>query len=340
MPFLRNAWYIAAWAEEVTDGPIGRRLLDEKVVLYRLVDGTVVALEDRCCHRALPLSMGRMVGDRLQCGYHGLEYDQTGACVNVPGQSTIPADARIKSYPVIERYRWIWVWMGEPERADPSSVPDFHWLDDPGWVAPTGTFQLKAHFQKLIDNLLDFSHVQFVHAGTIGTDAVTGNQSKVTRDGNAIEIDRWIFDSPPPPLFARAGGFDGNVDRWMNCRFTPPSSVVFDIGCARVGTGAVDGNRGEGIEIRSLHGITPETATSAHYFWGYARNFALDDETVTNVLRDGAHATFAEDVEILAHQQAAIDRQPETPQIDVNGDAGALLARQIIQELMAAEALE
>ena len=152
MPFLRNAWYIAAWAEEVTDGPIGRRLLDEKVVLYRLVAGAVVALEDRCCHRALPLSMGRMVGDRLQCGYHGLEYDQTGACVKVPGQSTIPADARIKSYPVIERYRWIWVWMGEPERADPSSVPDFHWLDDPGWVAPTGTFQLKANFQNLIDN--------------------------------------------------------------------------------------------------------------------------------------------------------------------------------------------
>jgi len=205
-------------------------------------------------------------------------------------------------------------------------------------VAPTGTFHLAADFQRLVDNLLDFSHVQFVHARTIGTDAVVGSQSKVTRDGNAIEIDRWILDRPPPPLFARAGGFDGNVDRWMNCRFTPPSSVVFDIGCARVGTGAMDGDRGQGIEIRSLHGITPETATSAHYFWGYARNFALDDEAMTEVLRDGARATFAEDVEILAHQQAAIDREVEAPEIDINGDAGALLARRITEELLAAEA--
>jgi vanillate O-demethylase monooxygenase subunit len=113
---------------------------------------------------------------------------------------------------------------------------------------------------------------------------------------------------------------------------------VFDIGCARVGTGAMDGDRGQGIEIRSLHGITPETATSAHYFWGYARNFALDDEAMTAVLRDGARATFAEDVEILAHQQAAIDREVEAPGIDINGDAGALLARRITEELLAAEA--
>ncbi len=338
MPFLRNAWYIAAWAEEVTDAPFARRLLDEPVVLYRLADGTAVALQDRCCHRALPLSLGRVVGDRLQCGYHGLEYDRTGACVNVPGQSTIPAGARIKSYPVIERYRWIWVWMGDAERADPGTVPDFHWLDDPGWVAPTGTFHLEADYRLLVDNLLDFSHVQFVHARTIGTDAVAGNQSKVTRDGNGIEINRWILDSLPPPLFARAGGFDGKVDRWMNCRFTPSSSVVFDIGCARVGTGAIHGDRGQGIEIRSLHGITPETATSANYFWGYARNFALDDETMTEVLRDGARATFAEDVEILGYQQAAIDCRPEAPRIDVNGDAGALLARRITEELLAAEA--
>ncbi len=337
MPFVRNTWYIAAWADEVTAAPLGRRLLDRPVVLYRLADGTAVALADRCCHRALPLSMGRVVGDRLQCGYHGLEFDRTGACVNVPGQSTIPAGARVESYPVIERYRWIWVWMGNPEHADPEKVPDFHWLDDPGWVTPRGTCHLEADYRRLVDNLLDFSHVQFVHARTIGTDAVAGNPSKVSRIGDAIEIGRWILDSPPPPLFARAGGFDGNVDRWMNCRFTAPSSVVFDIGCARAGSGAPEGDRSHGIEIRSLHGITPETAASAHYFWGYARNFALDDDDLTGVLGDGARATFAEDVDILAHQQAAIERRPEAPQIDLNGDAGSLLARRITDELIGAE---
>jgi vanillate O-demethylase monooxygenase subunit len=337
MPFLRNAWYIAAWADEIADGPLGRVLLGQPVVLFRQADGAPVALEDRCCHRSLPLSMGRVIGDRIQCGYHGLEFDRTGACVKVPGQSAIPPGAEIRSYPAVERHRWIWVWMGEAERADPAQIPDFHWLDDPNWVAPTGTFHLEADYQRLVDNLLDFSHVQFVHARTIGTDAVADNESKVRRDGNAIEIDRWILDRPPPPLFARAGGFDGNVDRWMNCRFTPPSSVVFDIGCARAGTGALDGDRSQGIEIRSLHGITPETPTTAHYFWGYARNFALDDSDLTEVLRQGAHATFEEDVEILAHQQRAIDHQPDASTIDINGDAGALLARRITRELAAAE---
>lgn len=336
MTFLRNAWYIAAWADEVAETPFARTILDRPIVLYRTGDGAPVALHDRCCHRALPLSMGRVRGDDIECGYHGLVFDPSGACVRVPGQSAIPPDARVTAYPAVEKWRWIWVWMGDPERADEAAVPDFHWLDDPAWVAPTGTFHLAAHYQRLIDNLLDFSHVQFVHARTIGTDAVADIASTVTRDGDAIEVDRWIMDSPPPPLFARAGGLTGNVDRWMNCRFTPPSSVVFDIGCAAAGTGAVDGDRSRGIEIRSLHGITPESATTSHYFWGYARNFALDNQDMTRLLADGAAATFAEDVAILARQQDAVDHGGGG-EIDIDGDAAPLLARRITAKLAAAE---
>ncbi len=339
MTFLRNCWYIAAWSEEVSDRPFARTILEEPVVLYRKRDGGVAALEDRCAHRALPLSLGTVVGDDLQCSYHGLTYDCTGACVRVPGQSAIPPGAAVRSYPVTERWRWIWIWTGDPALADPALVPDFHWLDSPGWVAPTGMFHLEADYRRLVDNLLDFSHVQFVHRRTIGTDAVTTARSKVRRDGDAVEVTRWNLDSPPPPLFANAGGFNGNVDRWMNCRFTPPSSVVFDIGCAEAGTGATEGDRSRGIEIRSLHGITPETETTAHYFWGYARNFRLDDEAVTELLREGARATFAEDVELLKHQQRAIDRAPGAPEIDINDDAAPLLGRRVLAELLAREAL-
>ena len=339
MTFLRNFWYIAAWSDEVSDRPFARTILGAPIVLYRKRDGDVAALEDRCAHRALPLSLGTVVGNDLQCAYHGLTFDGTGACVRVPGQAAIPPGAAVRSYPVTERWRWIWVWTGDPALADAALVPDFHWLDTPGWVVPTGMFHLEADYRRLVDNLLDFSHVQFVHRRTIGTDAITTARSQVRRDGDAVEVTRWILDSPPPPLFANAGGFNGNVDRWINCRFTPPSSVVFDIGCAEVGTGATGGDRSHGIEIRSLHGITPETETTAHYFWGYARNFRLDDEAVTELLREGARATFAEDVEILKHLQIAFDRAPSAPEIDINDDAAPLLGRRVLAELLAREAL-
>lgn len=336
--FVRNCWYIAAWADEIDAGPFARTVLDEPLVIYRGGDGGPVVLEDRCCHRALPLSMGTVIPDGLQCGYHGLVFDETGCCIRVPGQAAVPPGAKIKSYPAVEKWRWIWVWMGDPDLADENLVPDFHWLDDPGWVAPTGQFHLKSNYQNLVDNLLDFSHLQFVHQRTIGTDAIADIPSTVTRDATSIDINRWILDNAPPALFQRAGGFNGNVDRWMNCRYTAPSSVVFDIGCAEAGSGAVDGDRSRGIEIRSLHGITPETGSTTHYFWGYARNFALDDDGTTALLHDGAKATFSEDVDILEHQQRALDRLRDAQKIDINGDAAPLQGRRIVSEMISLEA--
>jgi phenylpropionate dioxygenase-like ring-hydroxylating dioxygenase large terminal subunit len=228
--------------------------------------------------------------------------------------------------------------MGDPNDADPATIPDFHWLDSPGWVTPTGLFELKANYQRLIDNLLDFSHLQYVHRQTIGTDAIADIPSKTKREGDVLEVNRWILDRPAPPLFARAGGFTGNVDRWMNLRHTLPSSCVFDIGCAVAGSGAVQGDRSRGIEIRSMHAITPETETTTHYFWGYARNFAIEKPEVTQLLRTGAAATFTEDVEILEYQQKALAAGVGVPDVDINGDAAPLLARRMKAEMLAREA--
>ena len=147
--FLRNYWYVAAYDHEIARKPLGRIILGEPVVLYRLEDGTPIALEDRCAHRHLPLSMGKLVGDTLQCHYHGLRYDKTGTCVRVPGQDMIPRSAKVKSYPVVERYHWLWIWMGDPALADPDKITDFHWFDDPNWGAqgplPARQGQLAAH---------------------------------------------------------------------------------------------------------------------------------------------------------------------------------------------------
>src|SRR6516165_9360698 len=176
--FLRNYWYVAAYDHEIGRCPLGRIILGEPIVFYRLEDGTPVALEDRCAHRHLPLSMGTLVGDVLQCHYHGLRYDKTGTCVRVPGQDTIPRSARVKNYPVVERYHWLWIWMGDPALADPDKITDFHWFDDPNWGAKGEYLHVKGNWQLVVDNLLDLTHLAFVHGTTIGNPALV-NQAQV-----------------------------------------------------------------------------------------------------------------------------------------------------------------
>ena len=338
MNFVKNAWYVAAESHELGDGLLGRTICSEPVVLFRAGDGTPAALEDRCCHRHLPLSLGAQVGNGVRCGYHGLHFDASGACVSVPGQTRVPPGAAIRAFPVVERYRYIWIWTGDPAAADDSLVPDFHWNDDPGWISNTGYFHVDGNHQLLVDNLLDLSHVQFVHATTLGADGVTDAPLETRRDGDQIRIDRWIMDKPPPPMFASAGDFAGTVDRWQLITWTAPTHVVIDAGCADSGSGARNGDRSRGITVHSNHTITPETEKSCHYFWHHARNFRLDDAALTKILATAAGNAFGEDVIILAAQQRSIDTAPDGwSWIDINADAGVLQARRVVDGLVAAE---
>ena len=338
MNFVKNAWYVAAESGELGDGLLARTICGEPVVLYRMAAGQPAALEDRCCHRQLPLSLGALVGDRVQCGYHGLQFDASGACVSVPGQPRVPPGAAIRAFPVVERYRYIWIWTGDPAAADDSLIPDYHWNDDPGWISNTGYFHVDGNHQLLVDNLLDLSHVQFVHATTLGADGVTDAPLDTQRDGDQVRIDRWIMDKPPPPMFASAGDFAGTVDRWQLITWTAPTHVVIDAGCADAGSGARNGDRSRGITVHSNHTITPETAKSCHYFWHHARNFRLDDNTLTKILATAAGNAFGEDVVILAAQQRSIDTAPDSwSWIDINADAGVLQARRVVDGLLAAE---
>ena len=253
--FLRNYWYVAASDHDVQRQPLGRIILGEPIVFYRLEDGTPVALEDRCAHRHLPLSMGKLVGDTLQCHYHGLRYDKTGTCVRVPGQDMIPRSARVKSYPVVERYHWLWIWMGDPALADPDKIPDFHWFDDPeNWGAKGQYLHVKANWQLIVDNLLDLTHLAFVHETTIGNSALVDNAAvKVTRAHDHVVVTRWIIDLPAPPTFVKAGGFTSNVDRWQIIDFTPPAFLRLDVGATPTGTGAPEGKRVGGIGMWNLN---------------------------------------------------------------------------------------
>ena len=339
--FIQNAWYVAAWDHEVGRQNLLRRtLLNEPVVLFRQLDGTPVALEDRCCHRHAPLSKGVLVGDDIQCPYHGLTFDAAGACVRVPGQSAIPPDARVRSFPVVERYHWIWIWMGEPALADPDDIEDFHWMDDPEYRARGELLKLEGNYVLLVENLLDLSHLTFIHPTTLGTDAIADTPMKTEREGDQVRVTRWILDNTPPPFFERAGGFapDQRIDRWQIITYTPPAFVRLDIGGAVAGTGAPEGDRSQGFSMRNLNGITPETETTTHYFWAQAHDFRVDEPWITDLLYQNVHTAFLEDLDIIGAQQENILTRPDAPRIDINHDGGGIQARRIIERLVADEA--
>ncbi|HLI20474.1 MAG TPA: aromatic ring-hydroxylating dioxygenase subunit alpha [Stellaceae bacterium] len=340
--FPKNYWYVAAWDWEVRRQEVFRRVIcNEPIVFWRKSDGKPAALEDRCCHRHMPLSHGKLRGDAIECPYHGLTYDDSGACVRIPSQKLIPPTTRVRSYPVVERYHWVWIWMGEPSLADPSLIEDFRWMDDPSWRFKGERLDLAGNYFLIVENLLDLTHLQFVHPTTLGTEAIAGNPIKTEREGNLVRVTRWMLDHPAPPFFQKSGGFrpDEPVDRWQVIEYTPPAFVRLDVGCARAGTGAQQGNRTQGISMRNLNAITPETETTTHYFWAQAHNFGIDDPTLTELIYRQVHTAFLEDLAVIQAQQQNMTllngRLPA--QMDFNQDAGGLQARRILDAILAGE---
>jgi phenylpropionate dioxygenase-like ring-hydroxylating dioxygenase large terminal subunit len=340
--FPLNAWYAAAWSHEIVHALAARTICGKDVVLYRREDGTVAALEDACWHRLLPLSLGRLDGDRLVCGYHGLVFNAAGRCIYMPAQKTINPSASVQAYPVTERHRLVWLWLGDPALADPAEVPDFHWNDGTEWVGEGGTFySLKCDYRLVVDNLMDLTHETYVHAGSIGHDAITDTPFEVTHTEHTATMTRWMIDIEPPPFWASQLGKPGNVDRWQIVTFQAPGVVVGDVGVAITGTGAPRGDRSQGVNGCFLAAITPETDTSCHYFWNFVRTFKTDDAQLSrNIQRahvNNGQGVYDQDHLVLEAQQRAIDRNPRVPFYNLNIDAGALWARRMIDRMLERE---
>jgi phenylpropionate dioxygenase-like ring-hydroxylating dioxygenase large terminal subunit len=338
MSYVRNAWYVAAWDHEIGRDMLRRIIMDEPILLYRRQDGTPVALEDRCCHRQAPLSMGKLIGDVVKCPYHGLEFDPTGACVKIPSQERIPPAARVKSFPIIEKNHWLWIWTGDPSRADPKLIEDFHWMDDPAWGFGGNYLHVDANYQLLVENLLDTTHLPFLHPTSLGTDAFAKSEFEVTREGDRIKVARWLMDKPPAPFHKQMGGFpDGmNVDRWQIAQFGPPSFVKLDVGSAPAGAGARQGDRSKGMNMWNLNAITPETGKTAHYFYAQAYNFKLDQRWVSDLVRSQVTKAFLEDMAMIKAQQANMDLGA-SPVVNLGQDKAWILMRQIVERLASEE---
>jgi vanillate O-demethylase monooxygenase subunit len=313
-----------------------RIILDEPVLLFRTVDGRAVALEDRCCHRQAQLSMGKLVGDIVQCPYHGLQFDTTGKCVRIPSQERIPPSAKVRAYPVVEKYHWIWIWPGDPAKADPALIEDFHWLDDAHWGYGGNYLHVPANYLLLVENLLDTTHLSFLHPTTLGTDAFAKSEFEVTREGDRIKIARWLMDNPPAPFHKQMGEFpDGmNVDRWQITHYAPPSFVKLDVGSAPAGAGArtVPDRGTRWMNMWNLNAITPETEKTAHYFWAQAYNFKLDQRWVSDLVKAQVSKAFSEDMVMLKAQQQNMDLGP-SPVLNLGQDKAWLAMRQIVERL-------
>lgn len=342
--FPRNAWYVAAWDHEVTARePRAVTVAGVPLALWRGTDGAAVALADACWHRLAPLSKGTVDGDEIQCPYHGLRYNGAGRCTSMPAQRTVNPSAAVPSYPVVERYRYVWVWVGDPDLADPGLVPDMGQMADPGWAGDGLTIHAGCNYQLILDNLMDLTHEEFVHSSSIGQAELSGADIDVTRDGDrTVTVTRWMTGITPPPFWLknmrdRFPGFDGPVDRWQIIHFEAPSTIRIDVGVAKAGTGAPEGDRSQGVNGYVMNTITPETARSSHYFWAFMRNYRLDSQLITTQLRNGVQNVFAEDEDMLVAQQRAIDAHPDHVFYSLNIDVGGMWVRRILDEMLAAE---
>ena len=326
--FLSNCWQVAAYSSEVERRILKRTIVGKPVILYRTEAGATVAMEDRCPHRHVPLSLGCLDGDIVQCGYHGLRFAPSGACVKAPGQDMIPAKARVQTYPTVEKHKFVWIWMGDPAQADANLVPDFHWMDDGEWAVAVGYHHIAADYRFLVDNLLDLSHETFVHPETIGNDAVADSPVSVSIvEKKTVRAHRDMRGCEPPPQFVSLAGFSGRIDRWHTTLYTPPGFCVIEVGAVPAGTKDL----ARGFEARVLNLITPETERSSHYFWAHARNMRRDDTALTTVIQRSIMETFDQDKTVLEAQQRSTDRiGTAEPGVVLKIDAGPIQGRRVL----------
>lgn len=344
--FPLNAWYAAAYDVEVGRTLLARTICKQKVVMFRRTDGQVAVLEDACWHRLLPLSMGTLSGDEVTCGYHGLVYNAHGRCTHMPSQETLNPSACVRAFPVVEKHRFVWIWPGDPAKADPALVPDMHWNDDAAWAGDGKLITVKCDYRLVVDNLMDLTHETFVHGSSIGQRAVAEAPFVATHGDRTATVTRWMENIDAPPFWAgqieHARGYKGKVDRWQIIKFEAPCTVNIDVGVAEAGSGAPPrdgqpGDRSKGVNGFVLNTVTPETDGSCHYFWAFARNYCLGEQRLTHRLREGVAGIFREDEHVLEAQQIAIDEHPDHQFYNLNIDAGSMWARRLIDRMIALE---
>ena len=333
MTWIRNAWYVAAWDYEVGAAPLARQLLGVPVVLWRKLDGGIVALRDACPHRLMPLSLGIKEGDSLRCRYHGIKIGPDGAAEEMPLKSDpVNRGICVQSFQIIERHRFVWIWMGDGQ-ADPDAIPDLWPCSAQGWAFEGGHYAIACDYRLLIDNLMDLTHETYVHQGSIGQTELMEAPLETRVTDTRVFVERWIPDIDPPPFWKVALGKHGKVDRWQICEFIAPSAVIIDVGVAPVEAGATLAKHDQGVRGFVIDVMTPSDENNTHYFWGLARDFRTGDPGFGARFKAQQAGVFAEDVEILEAQQRSIRANPSLRLNAYSIDQGGVRARQMIDRI-------
>jgi vanillate O-demethylase monooxygenase subunit len=329
--FIKNAWYAAALSAEVDRVPFARTILNEKVVMYRTSENQVVAMEDRCAHRQVPLSRGRLVGDELQCWYHGLRYDCSGMCVSIPSQSEIPKGARVRTFPAVEKYGFIWLWPGEPGEEDEATIPN-HWVCSALNLSGTMRYcTIACNYLFGIDNILDISHAAFVHQNTLGSLDIVETRPEILITDDEVRVQRYLRREKTPPLYTRILQLE-YIDRFQEVLYWP-------IGNTRVETRAHACNDPDGkvFHVYTTTIFTPATDDTSHVFVGMHRDFDTDNRLFTEFTAKEVFSTVMEDKDVAESLQA--NWNPRAPMIDIHLDRAAFAARRILDRMGAHAAI-
>lgn len=327
--YVRNLWYLAAWDHEVSgEALLSRTLLDEKWLIARLSDGSHAMLRDRCPHRFVPLSKGRIDSDVIHCPYHGLGFDRHGDCVHNPFPAPPPAHARVATMPIVHRHRGLWFWPGDPDKADPALIPDFAFVDRKGMSR--SRLVIRGHYELVTDNLMDLTHAEFLHKTSFGVNgSIFAGRQSVTKDDSGAIWNNWDMEAVTPPDWAMPMLEEGaQVDQWLHMRWHAPACMALTVGLARTGT-----QRRERVvpQMVNPHIITPRTQTSSHYFY--------DHEATAEAAALARQVFVEEDEPMIEAAQEALGGQDfwdARPAI-LETDAAAILARRRLMQLRRAE---
>lgn len=334
----QNVWCMGAWSGEVAEALLSRRIAGRRLVLFRAADGQAVAMEDRCPHRFAPLSLGVREGDTIACGYHGLTFDRTGACVRNRFSERIPGAARVRAFPVLERDGIVWVWTGEAGRADAGLAPDFSMLGETGMSRTLhGYTLLRANYEYGTDNLLDLSHIEFVHKGSFaGAGVIFAGRHEVRQDGDSLHSDWWMPNVKAPAHTAGIYPPDLITDHWLEMRWNAPASMYLQIGATPAGA-----PRGEGVIVHQAHILTPETDGTTHYFWASTYVQPPGAPDMGPMIRDLLGQAFDQEdkpmIEAAYANLGGEDFWSQRP-LSLGVDQGGLRARRLIQQMLEAEA--
>lgn len=337
--FVRNCWYVAGRSEDFARELAAVTMLGEEIVVFRDTKGRPIALEDACPHRKLPLSCGSVEGDTVVCGYHGLTFDRSGECVVAPTQlDNPPRRAAVHSYPAEDRWGFLWLWMGDPIDAALDAIIDIPNFEDPAWgKTPNGAMSMDSHYLYIIDNLLDPSHVAWVHVASFagaGTDTLPLDLQE-TDDG--VIVSRWIYDEAPPPYYKDMLPFGPRCDRKQHYECRLPSIAINMSVYTPVGKGRADGPLSPDAFINiSYNFITPVDEHRSRYFWFQHRNMHVDDAGLSERMYEGAKMAFLEDKDVLERVQKGMANR-RGKYLNLALDAGAMRFRNRVAKTIAAE---